>query len=53
MFLMSVSFQSDVTAIKMMLHFIIKSVYESRLSFSVLRDIDKGFVEKYNKDLIT
>jgi hypothetical protein len=50
---MSISFQSDVTAIKMMLHLIIKSVYEARLSFSVLRDVDKDFVTKHNRDVIT
>lgn len=52
-FLMSISFQSDVTAIKIMLHLIVKSVYSIWFPFSVLRDIDKNFIDKYSKDVIT
>jgi hypothetical protein len=50
---MSVSFQNDAAAIKMMLHLIIKSVYKNRLSYLLLKDIDKDFVGKYDKDVIT
>jgi hypothetical protein len=47
---MSISFQSDIAAIKTMIHYIVKSVYESRLSFTELKQVDNEFVNKYDKD---
>jgi hypothetical protein len=36
-----------------MIHYIVKSVYESRLSFTELKRVDTEFVDKYSKDDIS